>query len=305
MAQSVYTSEHLVLLHHADAVPGFSAPGRRVVAIAVQRAADAPYLMDEVLAFTAFHLAHCYPASTSCLGYIATELQTRALASFAQARDRTHNREPSSTLPRYLFAGILGRHVLADTLAHHRSDFHSFIDPLVDCFNLNRGMTAVHTPTEEHLRDPDIEPFVKPVLDARDNIASPGAECASLQGLMDESDLGEVSKEACRKAIDLLQSAFDICNNLDEDDYLQAVSAFSVKIEADFVDVLRKYRPEALVILAYYGILFHRCWNFWAFCDAGSSVIHAIAGHLGSYWQDALAWPLQELETAGHGPDLG
>ncbi|WPB00092.1 uncharacterized protein RHO25_004711 [Cercospora beticola] len=166
-------------------------------------------------------------------------------------------------------------------------------------------MTAVHTPTQEHLRDPEIEPFVKPVLEARDRITSSGTECTPLQGLMDDSDPGETSKAACRKAIDLLQSAFDICHNLDEDDYLQAVSAFSVKIEADFVDVLRKHRPEALVILAYYGILLHRCRNFWAFCDAGSSVIHAIAGHLGSYSRDALNWPLKELETAGHGPDFG
>ncbi|PPJ52822.1 hypothetical protein CBER1_11299 [Cercospora berteroae] len=304
-SQAAYTPEHLVLLRHADTVPGFSAPGRRVVDIAVRHAADAPYLMDEVLAFTALHLTHLYPASAVHLSRISAELQTRALTSFAHATDTATDDEHSTILPRYLFTGILGRHALADTLAYHRFDFHSFIDRFVECFNLNRDIIAIHTPTQGPFRDTEIEPFVKPVLDAHDRVTSPGTECAPLQDLMHDSDLGEASKEACRKAIDLLQSAFDICHNLDEDDYLQAVSAFSVKLEADFVAVLRKHRPEALLILAYYGILLHRCRTFWAFCDAGSYMIHDIAEHLGAYWRDALSWPLQELENLQGGQDFG
>ena len=113
---------------------------------------------------------------------------------------------------------------------------------------------------------------------------------------MDDSDLKEASVEACRQAINVLQQSFDTCRSLNEDDYPQASSGFLVGVGAEFVDVLSKHRPEALVILAYYGVLLHRCRGFWAFGNAGASMIRAISGNLGSYWQETLAWPLYVLE---------
>jgi hypothetical protein len=120
---------------------------------------------------------------------------------------------------------------------------------------------------------------------------------------MDISDLSATSANACRQAITVLQKSFDICRYLDEADYSQSASAFSVTLEAGFIDMLRKHQPEALVILAYFGVLLHRCRNFWAFGEAGGTIICAVAGHLGSYWQEALAWPLHVLDTE-HTPKL-
>ncbi|KAF9879705.1 Upc2 protein [Colletotrichum karsti] len=295
--KAIFTSEHMVLLQHADKVPNFTGPNRSVVDIAVRRAVDSPYLLDEVLAFTAFHMAYLYPGSAIQLRHLATELQTRALASFTRLTETVPNDDKATAVPRFLFSGILGRHVLADTLTHYRSDFHSFIDRFVECFNLNRGIRAVTPPARHFLNNSEMKPFLDVVLKAHARITSPGNECDPLNQLMDRSDLSETSTQACREAIGVLQWSFDLLHGLDEDEFPQSASAFSVKIEASFVDVLRKYRPEALIILAYYGVLLHRCRSFWAFGDAGAFLIRSISSYLGSYWQEALVWPLHVLET--------
>ncbi|KAJ3961860.1 hypothetical protein N0V92_001423 [Colletotrichum tropicale] len=287
----------MILMHHAHTVPNFTGPNRSIVDIAIRHAVDSPYLLDEILAFTAFHMVHLYPGSAICLQHLATELQTRALASFTLLTEKVPKDDKATAVPRFLFSAILGRHVLADTLAHYRSDFHTFIDRLVECFDLNRGITSVTPPAKNYLYNSEIQPFLNVVLEAHKKIVSPGTECDPLTRLLDDSDLSETSMKACRHTIELLQWSFDLCRGLDEEEYPSAASSFSVKIEGSFVDMLRKHRPEALVILAYYGVLLHRCRSFWAFGDAGASMIRAIAGHLGSYWQGVLEWPLRIIET--------
>lgn len=295
--KGIFTPQHMILLHHADRVPNFTAPNRSAVDIAVRHIIGSPYLMDEVLAFTAFHMAYLYPGSAAYLRQLAAELQNRALTSFSRLTQMVPIDDKATAVPRFLFSAILGRHVLADTLTHYHSDFHVFIDRFIDCINLNRGIKAVTPPASDFLNDTEIQPFLSVVLEAQKKIVSSGVECGPLKRLMENSDLNDVSIKACLQAIEILQFSFDLCHELSEEDYPQAASVFSVRIEADFVEVLRRHRPEALVILAYYGVLLFRCRSFWAFGDAGTIMIRAIAGQLGSYWQEALAWPLHVLDT--------
>ncbi|KAH7070229.1 putative C6 finger domain protein [Paraphoma chrysanthemicola] len=301
--QATFTSQHIILLRHADRVPDMTGPGRNAVDVAIRRAVDSPYLLDEILAFTAFHLAYVYPGSAPTLRHLATELQNRALTSFTSLTKAIPNDDKATGVPRFLFSAILGRHVLADALAYHSSDFHAFIDRFVECINLNRGVRAVTPPARQFLFNSELRPFLNVVIEAQSKITSPGNECDPLIRLMDISDLSATSANACRQAVTVLQQSFDVCRHLDEADYSQSASAFSVTIEAGFVDMLRKHQPEALVILAYFGVLLHRCRSFWAFGEAGGTIVRAAAGHLGSYWQEALAWPLHVLETE-HSPKL-
>ncbi|KAK1657432.1 hypothetical protein BDP55DRAFT_685790 [Colletotrichum godetiae] len=298
-SEAIYTPQHMILLHHASSVPNFTGPARSAVDIAVRHAVNSSYLLDEVLAFTAFHMIHLYPGSADHLQHLATELQNRALSSFTRLTETVPKDDKATAVPRFLFSAILGRHVLADTLAHYRSDFKSFIDRLVECFNLNRGVTSVTPLARDYLQNTEISPFLNIIPEAAKKMGPTGDEFGPLRRLLDDSDLSEASTEACREVIELLQWCFDICHVLDEEDYPQAASTFSVKVPVGFVDMLRKHRPEALIILAHYGVLLHRCRGFWLFADAGAFIIRAVARHLGSYWQEALAWPLDVLETEG------
>lgn len=297
---AIYSSQHMVLMHHTTSVPDLTKTGRNVVEIAIRHAINAPYLLDEVLAFTAFYISDLYPGSAKELLQLATELQNRALASFTQLTENGLSEDKAIAVPRFLFSAILGRHVLADTVIHCQSDFHIFIDRFFECINLNRGVRAVMSPDWNHLNDPEVQPFINIVRQAGKKIVKPGKECDPLYHVIHSSDLNEASIKAYREAVDVLQWCFDLCQGLEEEDYLQSASVFSVRIGSGYADTLRKQRPEALLILAYYGVLLHRCRNFWAFHNAGASMVRAIADHLGSYWQNALQWPLSILEADQH-----
>jgi hypothetical protein len=294
---AAFTAYHMILLHHAPVVPNFTGPnGRNIVDIAVRHLIPAPYLMDEVLAFTAFHLTSIYPGSAISLGELATQLQSRALAAFTNLMQTVQHDDKETAVPRFLFSSILGRHALADTVQYRFSGFHSFIDRFVECINLNRGITAATPPAWDYLYASEVQPFLRVVREAEEKIRAPGNECDTLSRLIDTSDLNEASILAYRQAVMYLQWSFDLCRGLEEDDFPQAATAFSVRLKGEFLDLLRKQRPEALLILAYYGVLLHRCRGFWAYRDIGAYLIGSIAEQLGNYWQDALAWPLQELE---------
>lgn len=292
---------------------GVGPPGQiqQIVDIAIRHANDAPYLIDEILSYSALHLAAQQPDFSSPspsstvinLRHQATELQTRAIASFTRTTAHLPPDDTSTSVPRFLFASVLSLHSLADTLSvlHEGDiDFHGFIESFADCVQLHRGVQAVILPIFEFLTKSELRPLLSITQDAMPDPegAREGSECAPLQKILDKSEnLGPASLDACRAAVDKLQWSFDLYSRLPDRNGPHAASAFSVMVSVEYVDVLRKHRPEALVILSYYGVLLHRCRMFWMFRDAGALMIRAIAKHLGSYWRDAISWPLHVIEV--------
>ncbi|KAK2608914.1 hypothetical protein QQS21_002490 [Conoideocrella luteorostrata] len=297
-AKAIYTPQHMILLHHARAVPNFTARNRNIVDIAIQHVIASPYLLDEVLAYTAFHMSLMYPGSAEYLCHVATELQTRGLTSFRRITELVPHNDKPSAVPRFLFASLLGYHVFLDALTYcRRNDLHLFIERFVEGLNVNRGIMSVIPPAKDFLSDSEMQPFLQVVIDAGRHITTPGTECDPLNRLIDKSDLGEASVEACRKAIETLQLSFDLCRHLDVADHHQSISVFIVKVDASFAELLRKHVSESLVILAFLGVLLHRCRHFWGFGDAGAALVRGIHHLLSGYWHEALEWPLHVLET--------
>lgn len=54
--------------------------------------------------------------------------------------------------------------------------------------------------------------------------------------------------------------------------------------------------PEALLMLAYYGVLMHRNRHFWTYANVGHVLVQSIARYLGPDWQHFMAWPLEEID---------
>lgn len=289
---ATFALPHMVLLRHADAVPNFTGANRSIMDIALQHAATSPFLLDETLAFTAFYLTALYPGSARHLSQLATQLQTRALASFSHLTEGVPPDDKTTAVPRFLFSAILGRHYLADTLANQCENFDLFVERIAECFDLNRGIKAVTPQARVFLYESELRPFLDITLDAQSKIVSPGHECDALGHLIDSCDLSETTIIACRQSISLLQRSFDILHFLDEKDYPQSASTFSVQADLALVNAIRKHQPEALIILAYYGVLLYQCRTFWPFHRAGGGVVRAIAKYLGNYWQEVLVWPL-------------
>ncbi|KAF4445880.1 sterol uptake control protein 2 [Fusarium austroafricanum] len=287
-----FTNKHLILLHHFRKSSLLDVEMVDIIIeVALEWSSQAPYALDQLLALSADHLATLHPESTASYRRTATELQTRALTYF----NRDSQEIVSHNIPQFLFSSLLSLHMLYDTFSQYRASFHVFIERFCDSVSLHRGVRSTTSPAYQALLDSPLAPFFKGIKDAAE-LGDKGDECAPLITIIENSDLSPATVNACIGAAQMLQWAFNVHRNLPQSLNVQAASGFPVRLSDEFVQPLRKHRPEALLVLAYYGVLLHRCRHTWLFGDSGAFLIHLIADHLGSYWKEALRWPLEELE---------
>ncbi|KAK7415077.1 hypothetical protein QQZ08_012437 [Neonectria magnoliae] len=296
--QPGFTAKHLILFHHAQTSMVFTTNFMpAAISIAVQWAQEAPYAMDQLLALAADHLALHSPESCNVHRRDATELQTRALMWFNRdTQDNVNQDNDRLVIPRFLFASLLSIHMLYETLAYYRGSYHAFIDRFIEFTHLHRGVRTVMSNSYDLILESGLRPFMVNIRLASESDHL-GVECAELERLIDGSDLAPATVAACKSACQAVQWAFNVHASLPSDDNIHAVTALPVLLTPEYVDALRKHRPEALLVLVYYGVLLHRCRNSWIVGDAGAAVIHLIADYLGSFWSEPLRWPMEVIST--------
>jgi hypothetical protein len=114
--------------------------------------------------------------------------------------------------------------------------------------------------------------------------------------LAKDADLGAEAKEAYEGAIDNLLWCFiksDIPNQ--RHSKVRWVMAWPVMLSLGFQDRLEQRRPEAMVILAHYGVLMMYYRDSWVVGDAGRFLIKAIASHLGPHWAPWMEYPVSVM----------
>ncbi|EWZ45960.1 hypothetical protein FOZG_06165 [Fusarium oxysporum Fo47] len=300
LPQPIFTAKHLSLLHHAITdMPLAGSFIGLVVDIALKWCHVAPYAMDQLLALSADHLGLLSPENATSHRRTATELQTRALMWFNRPPPELMNRggsDPNKTcVPRFLFASLLSLQILYETFTHYRANFHVFIERFLELAHLHRGVRTVTSSMYDTILESSIGPFLLNIRNAEEAAKHGGSECVELISLIRASDLGPTAVTGCLRAARTLQWAFNIHANLPLEDNVHAATAFPVLLTADFLDTVRKQQPEALIIMAYYGVLLHRCRESWFIDDAGTFLVRLIADYLGSFWQEPMRWPLEEV----------
>jgi hypothetical protein len=293
----LFTLQHLALLHHVERhmmdclmhdllmMP--------IISKSIDYALNAPYLMDVLLALSALHLGHLHPERAEYYHHQATELQTRALVLFNSEKDDISE---SNCLPKFLFSAFIGLHVLSDTLTRHRDNFSVFLDSFVDYLHLHRGVRAVIGSQWEVIEKQGLKAFSEVTAAVRQQTTA-GEETQELNRLLDSADLGPATMTACKTALECLQMSMNLYRFLGEPPgrRIHATMAWPVLVPLEYVKILKQRRPEALVILAYYGVMMHRSREFWILNDAGRWLIDSITAHLGDYWEEWLLWPNRVL----------
>ncbi|KFA55569.1 hypothetical protein S40293_09926 [Stachybotrys chartarum IBT 40293] len=124
--------------------------------------------------FTALHLKLLYHASThmaqfrSLVGDIhpiiefawanqATELQTRALRLFNKIREHISE---SIYMASFIFASLLGMHVLRDTLADDYRSAGDFVRVFVNYVRIHRGVRTMTDNYWQHILDSNLKPLL-------------------------------------------------------------------------------------------------------------------------------------------------
>ena len=346
--ENCYSLLHLQLLHHLDHGlldsfgPGQSEVANKVLQMAKMEAFAAPFLMDELLALSAAHRSAVVDDENQRESYRAeaTRLQTRALAQYNTAVTQ-HQQESSSTshhlLAIFLFSTFLGQHILFDTFSlinttnvnagHHHIHLAAFLDQLMHCLHLNKGIAAIagrSWPTlKAELRarlGPDAtrfdpEPAGAASDDTSGGVTPAGRECAILGGRlaggndsgssMGGSELSPSSRDACRVAVDALRRMFDAqeppagsgtsIQTENQPPQISDAQKWLVSVPYDYINLLARRQPEALVILAYYAVMLHQARGHWVVGNAGEALIRGIGDYLGAYWAGWLEWPMSTL----------
>jgi hypothetical protein len=254
-----------------------------------------PYLMYELLAISALHLAHCRPENSTGYYTTSTELQTQALNSFNSVQREV---TASNCAPVLIFTSLLAVHVLAEPPRTATSDPSQYLDHVIHCIMLMRNIQklVIHD-WYDHLKDTELKPMftLRPEAAERYQVPRP---CLDLSKLTDDPDLGEQAKEAYNAAIERLIWFYTI-SNVPNKKYnsVRWLLAWPIQLNAAYLDRLNQRRPEALVILAYFAVVLMFYKGCWVVGDSGQLLIHAISSHLGPHWAEWMAWPLSFIET--------
>ncbi|OAA56726.1 hypothetical protein SPI_07733 [Niveomyces insectorum RCEF 264] len=266
--------------------------------IALKTGLESPYLLHQLLAFSARHQAFLHPERAAAYLQQAVYLQTKAISLFNATGPAV---DESNCVAALLFAAALGHHLLADTLSR-RDDaggLPAFLAHYIQCVEMHRGVFVVASAAWPLLLASELEPILS--RSAGLTSRSPrGTHCQRLHGLVDGArGLSEADTEACREAIRYLQVGFDAM--LAEREELamrqQMIFSWSLLAAPKLTGLLAARRPEVLVVLAYYALLLHYGRAIWLVGDAGQYIFCLVADYLGPSWEDWLAYPRERMTS--------
>lgn len=294
-ADSIVNIDHLELLHHfyTDTSTTLVRTQDQIELyrnLAITQGIAYPFLMHQILAFSAIHLGILRPQRREYYHSLATSLQSKALTDFNEVLSRV---DATSCLPVLLFSHLIGLHTFYDIFNVLKDDFNTFMDGLVGCVRLLRGVNLVRQTWRDVLLQSELGGIMKEADQVHDSEKLSHSECSPLRDMLEAADLSSSSKEVCTEALDRLQEYFDL-ENVYPGDLLattNVIFAWLVTASSQYTELMDQRRPEALVLLGYYAVLLHRRRGSWVVGDAGQRLLKSITTHLGRRWETFLTWP--------------
>jgi hypothetical protein len=291
----LFTLQHLALFHHVETgVTDWLMVTRDLQHLTnayISSALSTPYLMNQLLALSALHLSTVHHGQIGMYQRLATKLQTRALILFNEVKK---NESQQDGVASFLFSSLMAVHILADKLSTNRDDFDRFMGGFIDYIDLHRGARIVGDSSWSTLSTSDLGQWFKTLKETKTPDNALPSDLCDLCTMLKSSSLREESIQACKDATRAL--AF-VHRRLDTPSTwgVHAPMAWATLVSTDYVRLLEKRTPEAIIVLAHYAAVLHRCRDFWVFADGGEYLIRGIYGILGTGWKEWLVTPFRAL----------
>ncbi|RGP77580.1 hypothetical protein FLONG3_4271 [Fusarium longipes] len=265
--------------------------------VCLKESVKAPYLLHQMLAFSARHLAVLHTNRAPNYLDQATSLQIRAVSLFNEVSREV---DSSNCIAILLFSITLGHHLLVDALSHRGTDgLDGFLAYYVQCVELNRGIYNVIASDWPLFADSELEPLLS--WSRRESAKKPkGTECHPIiQLITDSTSLNKEEKKACRVAIDYLQLGFDAMSLKEKGARYRMIFQWTMLASPDFTSLLSARKPEALILLGYYALLLHYGRGSWEVGEAGAYLLSLIVDYLPPEWHFWLEYPQRMLVQEG------
>ncbi|KAJ0416857.1 hypothetical protein BJY00DRAFT_316417 [Aspergillus carlsbadensis] len=211
---------------------------------------------------------------------------------------------------------------------NHQDDFRAFLARFAHFFRLYHGVRAIIGEAWHFIQDTPLAPHFKYGMDLYKlpGRLGLGPGCAKLLSLIERAKLGTDLTKTYKHAIESLQACLNVVDGSaaatpsasgsgpgsPRQDIIQqhnaainGVTTWPLLLDIEFGDLLEQGRPEALVILAHYGMLLHRFRDSWLFGDSGAFLVQGVSRFLGrgygqGYgWEEWLEWPNEVVRGTG------
>jgi len=247
---------------------------------ALKIAIENPYLIHQLLAFSARHLAVLHPSESESYMHQAITLQTRAVSLFNSSCIPISQ---STGIPVLLFATVLGHHVLTDTLCRRDpGGLDIFLEYFIPCLETQRGIFTIYKTASPLLRASELEPILKMSSDLTSRKPR-GTRCLRVKELVERSTiLSQADKEACKVALDYLQVGFDAVMDKNEHpgNQYQLLFLWCMLVPREYTALLAARNMESVLILGYYAILLTHGRALWQVGDAGEYLMELVRAYV-------------------------
>ncbi|KAI0385244.1 hypothetical protein F5Y04DRAFT_247276 [Hypomontagnella monticulosa] len=294
---------HLELFHHSftsnfDLPPTSENPEKNMSpSMIVETALSYPFLMSEMLAVAALHLAHLRPEKAQFYKHHAVGLQTHALGIFNREMTKVTRENCVAIL---LFTWFMTLHTLCETT--ESPDVPGFLDRFIHYMQLHRGVRAVTGEAWQLMLESKMGFVLQEAARLLDHIGS-GTHTTEIKECIQKSEtLRDDEKLTCTDGLDRIQWFLSKVDGPEEKDpslvaTFLSLTSWPVIINADFLRLASKRTPEALLVLSYYAIPLHLCRNIWVIGSTGRLLIQSVRLHLDEKWHKWLDWPETLMEN--------
>ncbi|KAG7131614.1 hypothetical protein HYQ45_009852 [Verticillium longisporum] len=273
----------------------------------VEQALDLPYLMNEILAYSARHLGSTRPDEASQYIFLAREYQAHALTFFNTTQVET---TADNAMQMLVFSWMVGMNLLCDAAC--ADDDATVLDEFIRYIELYRGVRVIASAAWDVL----IKSNHASVFEDGRLIfmkLGTGAEAEALQGLIKDSlGMDDEQKQGNQETLARIQATYDSHSSLDAgpidsslpvspsghlSDTIGMALAWPQVVTPGFLTSLRAKRPESLFVLAHFAVIMHWCQGHWIVGRVGSRLLRSIVAALGPGWERWLQWPRDLIES--------
>ncbi|OCL09779.1 hypothetical protein AOQ84DRAFT_353863 [Glonium stellatum] len=258
------------------------------------------FLMHEILALSASHLAYLQPDHRRAYYMLATHHQNIAINAMRM--------ELSNITSENCHALFATSSLVTLTAFSSPGSINpdAPIDDLMDIFLLIRGMYGILKEAWEMIREGPLGS----ILDS--GIAPPPAplpvtllaQLTKLNTFITTQEPNHEVRELCTTAIsDLVETVALSVTNTDERE-LRVIFIWPIRLSMGFISLLRQRNSVALAVLSHYCVVIHTAEHSptrhnWFLKGWDIRIVEFIANTVDQIWRDPVQWPVEVITGAG------
>ena len=267
------------------------------------------FLLHEILATAAFHLAYLRPAERRHYHVLASQHQTVAIRGVRTAVERITGENCHAV---FAASSLFFITALAAARPDGRWVTTVTVGDIVDIFLLVKGIGGVLDSAETDLRKGPFGKFFTPRVGSGEAKLSLtlgrvtgqlGVFLGRVRGLPE----GDEVRQVVEREVELFRACVMKAAEVTADPEYRVIASFPIVMTEGFVGLLRKRNQVALGLLSYYCVVVNATEEgYWFTRGWGLGIMRDVVGEMGSPWDQDSAWALGWIEgheEGGRGSD--